>query len=78
ESFRGAGTLGAVQAGRALMGPMQLLANAWGRVARPEMTRALVEGRVADARRTLALGTAGVLALSLIYLAALNWVWPVI
>ncbi len=78
ESFRGAGTLGAVQAGRALMGPMQLLANAWGRVARPEMTRALVEGRVADARRTLALGTAGVLALSLIYLAALNWAWPVI
>uniref|UniRef100_UPI0013D35418 hypothetical protein n=1 Tax=Klebsiella pneumoniae TaxID=573 RepID=UPI0013D35418 len=30
ESFRGAATLGAVQAGRALMGPMQLLANAWG------------------------------------------------
>ncbi|WP_164094713.1 hypothetical protein, partial [Serratia marcescens] len=32
----------------------------------------------ADARRTLVLGTVGVLALSLIYLAALNWAWPMI
>lgn len=78
QAFRGGDTLGAVQAGRALMGPLPLLASAWSRAARPEMTAALVENRVADARRILLLGTAGVLFLSLLYLLVLYVAWPVI
>ncbi|MBT9292235.1 hypothetical protein [Prosthecodimorpha staleyi] len=76
QALRGAETLGAIQAGRALMGPLPLLASAWSRVARPEMTRALVERRDADALRTVILGTGGVLFLSLGYLAALALAWP--
>lgn len=76
QALRGADTLGAVQAGRALMGPLPLLASAWSRVARPEMTRALVERRDADALRIVILGTGGVLVLSLGYLAALALAWP--
>ena len=76
QALRGADTLGAVQAGRALMGPLPLLASAWSRVARPEMTRALVERRGADALRTVILGTGGVLVLSLGYLATLALAWP--
>lgn len=76
QALRGADTLGAVQAGRALMGPLPLLASAWSRVARPEMTRALVERRNADALRTVILGTGGVLVLSLGYLATLALAWP--
>lgn len=76
QGFRGADTLGAVQAGRTLMGPLPLLASAWSRVARPEMTSALVHNRDADARRTLFIGTAGVLTLSLLYLLVLYLAWP--
>lgn len=78
QGFRGADALGAVQAGRALMGPLPLLASAWARVARPEMTIALVENRVADARRTLLLGVAGVLVLSLLYLLVLYFAWALV
>lgn len=78
QALRGADTLGAVQAGRALMGPLPLLASAWSRAARPEMTSALVENRIAEARRTLILGTAGVLLLSMLYLFGLHLAWPLI
>jgi hypothetical protein len=76
ETLRGTDTLGAVQAGRALMGPLQLIATAWGRVARPEMTKALFEGRAGAARRILALGTLGVCGLCLVYLGLLYLAWP--
>lgn len=78
QGLRGADTLGTVQAGRALMGSLPLLASAWSRAARPEMTAALVENRVADARRILLLGTGGVLVLSLFYLLMLYLAWPII
>ncbi|MGF7159486.1 O-antigen/teichoic acid export membrane protein [Rhodoligotrophos appendicifer] len=75
EALRGGTVLGEIQAGRVLMGPMPLLASAWGRIARPAMTRAVVEGDVPRARRILWQGTAGVLGLSLVYLAALAIAW---
>ncbi|WP_137388130.1 hypothetical protein [Rhodoligotrophos defluvii] len=76
EGLRGADVLGEVQAGRVLMGPMSLLASAWGRIARPTMTRAIVEGDAGRARRVLFVGTAGVLALSLVYVGILAAAWP--
>ncbi|MFK8252506.1 lipopolysaccharide biosynthesis protein [Ancylobacter terrae] len=77
EALRGGAVLGEVQAGRVLMGPMPLLVSAWGRISRPAMTRALVEGDMDGARRTLFLGTAGVMIMSLVYLGvlAIGWRW---
>lgn len=82
QGFRGTAALGNVQAGRLLMGPLNLFAQAWGRVARPRMAAALAGANGAVALKILWQGLALVLVIAATYLACLylawSWLEPVI
>lgn len=76
EAFRGGGALGTIQAGRVLMGPLNLFASAWGRVARPAMARHLAAGNVRAADRVLRDGLLILVAVMAVYFVTLVVAWP--
>lgn len=76
EFFRGTGVLGAVQAGRLLLGPLALIVQSWARVARPAMARALAGGEARDAFDMLTAGLALVAGVGIAYCTALWLAWP--
>ncbi|MBL8572309.1 MAG: O-antigen ligase family protein [Hyphomicrobiaceae bacterium] len=76
EAFRGGGALGTIQAGRVLMGPLNLFASAWGRVARPAMARHLAACNVGAADRVLRDGLLILVAVMAVYFVALVVAWP--
>lgn len=76
EFFRGPGVLGAVQAGRLLLGPLALIVQSWARVARPAMAKALAKGDRRGALDMMLAGLALVGAVGAAYCAALWFAWP--
>ncbi len=76
ELFRDATTLAAVQAGRLLLGPLPLVVAAWGRVARPAMARDLAAGNPRTMIRLTVQGMSYVMAIGVLYCAALYVAWP--
>ncbi len=75
--LRGEAAIGVLQAGRILSAPLSLAGTAWGRVARPRMTRMIAAGDLAGARRELVRGLIGLTLLAgAVFLAlALTWPW---
>lgn len=78
EAWRGAGAVGALQAGRLLLSPLWLTAGAWGRVAKPAMVAAFHRQAAADAFRILAAGIAFMVAITVLYGIVLMLVWPLV
>lgn len=76
--LRNEAAVGILQAGRILTAPLTLTGTAWGRVARPRMTRALADGNRSGARAILVRGLLGLTALSLVVFAGLALIWPLI
>lgn len=76
EFFRGTSVLASVQAGRLLLGPLQLMVQSWARVARPAMARDLAQGDQPGAFRKFIQGSALVIAMSVAYCGALYFAWP--
>lgn len=76
QGFRGTAVLGQVQAGRLLLGPLNLFVQAWGRVARPRMAAALAEKDGRRALNILLSGLALMTAIAALYLTAVYLAWP--
>lgn len=76
EYFRSTATLGAVQAGRLLLGPLMLFVQSWARVARPAMARALARGERSAALATFSQGLLIATFVGASYCAALWLAWP--
>lgn len=78
EAWKGAAVLGTLQVGRMLLAPLMLITMAWGRVARPRMVAHLHKGRPREAYAILGKGLALILAMSVVYGAAIAASWPLI
>jgi len=78
EHWRGAATLGTLQAGRIVLSPLMLVANGWRRIARPRIVADLHRGERQAVMRTLWLGGAFIGAATLIYGLALAVAWPLL
>lgn len=78
ELFRDASQLAHVQAGRMLLGPLQLSVAAWGRVARPALAAAIVQGDRARVLSLVGQGVATMMALGLAFAVGLYVVWPLV
>lgn len=76
EAFRTTREIAEVQAGRLLLGPLPLLAGAWGRVARPELARRLAAGDRNGALRVTLWGLALILGVAAAFLALVFALWP--
>ncbi len=74
--LRGEAAVGVLQAGRILSAPLSLAGTAWGRVARPRMTRMIAAGDPAGARRELVRGLIGLTVLAGAVFLALALLWP--
>ncbi len=74
--LRGEAAVGVLQAGRILSAPLSLAGAAWGRVARPRMTRMIAAGDPAGARRELVRGLIGLTVLAGAVFLALALLWP--
>jgi len=74
--LRGEAAVGVLQAGRILSAPLSLTGTAWGRVARPRMTRMIAAGDRAGARRELVRGLVGLTLLAGAVFLALALFWP--
>lgn len=74
--LRGEAAVGVLQAGRILSAPLALAGSAWGRVARPRMTRMIASGDAAGARRELVRGLVGLTLLAGAMFLALSLFWP--
>lgn len=74
--LRGEAAVGVLQAGRILSAPLSLAGTAWGRVARPRMTRMIAAGDRAGARRELVRGLVGLTLLAGAVFLALALFWP--
>ena len=75
EAWKGAATLGMLQVGRLLLAPMLLIAAAWGRIARPRMVAHFHNSRPRDAFAILGGGVVLLMAMSLVYGAAIAAAW---
>jgi O-antigen/teichoic acid export membrane protein len=65
-----------LQAGRILFGPLNLLTNAWARVARPQLAGLLGRCDIAGFDRTLKRAMQAFASSNLVFLAALWLAWP--
>lgn len=76
QLLRDASQLAHVQAGRMLLGPLQLTVSAWGRIARPALAAAVVQGDRARVFSLVAQGATAMLALGLAFALGLYLAWP--
>lgn len=78
QMFRGAAANGALQAGRILVSPVELVAMAWSRVAVPRMAARVRAGAAEDAYAMTRINVVLMVAFALTYCAALFAGWDLI
>lgn len=76
EFFRSTSTLAYVQAGRLVIGPLILIVQSWGRIAKPAMAKALALRDPRKALNTLYGGLVLIFVICVVYFAALAMAWP--
>ncbi len=74
----GAAAAGTVQAGALLFRPMDLMMQAWARVAQPNFARAFAKAQVSTADRMAHLSAIGITVAAGLFLAVMSTAWPLL
>ncbi|WP_415716042.1 MATE family efflux transporter [Roseibium sp.] len=76
ELAKGSAALGLLQTGRVLVNPVSLIAFGWARASRPLIAQKIADGDHSGAKKVVYVGTALLLTIGVLYIAALNLGWP--